>query len=171
MGDPRSGAIYQLQHGEVPQEGHVPLTEMEAAMLKAIPDVEERKRILAAMQTQQVARPLTFKEYSKVSLSRCLRWHPAGIEEWSVSDWAMAMAGEAGEVCNAVKKLRRLETGAQQTSGPQTREAAIAEIAKEIGDTYAYLDLLAQRLGIDIEKAIKDTFNRISERENFPERL
>lgn len=115
--------------------------------------------------------PLTFAEVSSVGLDRAMLWHPGGLDEWTVSDWACAMAGEAGEVCNAVKKLRRIETGAQQTKGPRTREEAVAEIAKEIGDTYLYLDLLAQRLGIDIAEAIRSTFNRVSEREGFPQRL
>lgn len=106
-----------------------------------------------------------------VQLSRSGRWHPGGLEEWSVSDWACAMAGEAGEVCNAVKKYNRLLTGAMSTTGPQTLEQAVADIAKEIGDTLAYLDLLAARLGIDTARAFAETFNRISVREGFPERI
>lgn len=110
-------------------------------------------------------------EISAINLRRALRWHKGGLEEWTPSDWACAMAGEAGEVCNAVKKLNRIDRGIQQAKGPKTREEAIAEIAKEIGDTFIYLDLLAQRLGIDIAQAIADTFNRVSEREGFPERI
>lgn len=40
-----------------------------------------------------------------------------------------------------------------------------------IGDTVVYLDLLAQRLGLRLEDCVRDTFNRISEREGFPERI
>jgi NTP pyrophosphatase (non-canonical NTP hydrolase) len=115
--------------------------------------------------------PLTFAHVSATNLERSLLWHKGGLEEWSVSDWACAMAGEAGEVCNAVKKLNRIDKDVQQNVGPQTREQAIAAIATEIGDTFMYLDLLAQRLGIDTAQAVRDTFNRISEREGFPQRL
>ncbi len=114
---------------------------------------------------------LTFRQVGETNLERAVLWHKGGLDEWSVSDWACAMAGEAGEVCNAVKKLNRIETGAQQTKGPQTREEAVAEIAKEIGDTFLYLELLAQRLGIDMAEAVRQTFNRVSEREGFPQRL
>ena len=114
---------------------------------------------------------LDFGQVSKTNRERALLWHRGGLGEWSVADWSNAMAGEAGEVCNAVKKLRRIETGVKQASGPQTREAAISEIKKEIGDTFLYLDLLAQRLDINIEEAIRETFNRVSEREGFPQRL
>jgi len=110
---------------------------------------------------------------SKINHERALLWHKNGIEEWSVADWAVAMAGEAGEICDAVKKLRRVEMGIQSKNknSPISADAAIAAVAQEIGDTFIYLDLLAQRLGIDIEQAIMDTFNRVSEREGFPQRL
>lgn len=114
---------------------------------------------------------LSFTQVSEINRARALVWHPKGLEEWSVADWAVAMAGEAGEVCNAVKKLRRIDSEMVQAEGPRGREQAVAEIAKEIGDTFLYLDLLAQRLGIDLPQAIVDTFNRVSVREGFPHRL
>lgn len=114
---------------------------------------------------------MNFKEVSAVNKERSLLWHGGGLDDWNIADWSNAMAGEAGEVCNAVKKYRRLECGVRQKNGPQNFEEAKAEIAKEIGDTFLYLDLLAQVLGIDIELAIRDTFNRVSEREGFPQKL
>ncbi len=80
------------------------------------------------------------------------------------------MCGEAGEAANAAKKLKRAETGLQQANG-MTEEDCRAALAQEIGDTYLYLDLLAQRCGIDMYEAVRDTFNRVSEREGFPQRL
>lgn len=114
---------------------------------------------------------LTFRQLAEINLERCLIWHKDGLEDWSVSDWACAMAGEAGEVCNAVKKLRRIECDANSVNNPESHAAAISAIALEIGDTLLYLNLLALRLGIDLEQAVKDTFNRVSEREGFPQRL
>jgi|SRR5579859_5841404 len=114
---------------------------------------------------------LTFEHVSQISLQRAMLWHPRGLNEWSESDWSNAMAGEAGEVCNAVKNLRRIQCGLTQSKGPKTADEAIAEIAKEIGDTYLYLDLLAARMGLKIEDCIRDTFNRVSEREGFPQRI
>jgi NTP pyrophosphatase (non-canonical NTP hydrolase) len=116
---------------------------------------------------------LTFEALATTSRTRADRWHPLGLDEWSVADWAVAMAGEAGEVCDAVKKFRRIETSVVSANPrqPADREAAVRAIAKEIGDTTVYLDLLAQRLGLRLEDCVRDTFNRISEREGFPERL
>jgi NTP pyrophosphatase (non-canonical NTP hydrolase) len=74
------------------------------------------------------------------------------------------MAGEAGEVCNAVKKLRRLADGTNTAKDPQTEAEAVALIAQELADTIIYADLLAARLGIDLERAIRDKFNDVSRR-------
>lgn len=80
-------------------------------------------------------------EISNKNYTRCLRWHPAGINSWSLSDWAVALSGEVGELCNVVKKLNR------------------------------HLDLFAAAAGIDLSKAIVDKFNEVSIRNGFPERL
>ena len=112
----------------------------------------------------------TFELVSRVNLERTKEWHPAGLEDWTPLEWAGAMCGEAGEAANAAKKLKRAETGLQQANGMTVNDARAA-LAQEIGDTYLYLDLLAQRCDIDMWEAIRDTFNRVSEREGFPQRM
>lgn len=118
---------------------------------------------------------LTFERVTRENLARCRRWHAGGIEEWSVADWAVAMAGEAGEVCNAVKKLRRIEDGLANISDParqlSTRQEAVDKIGEELADTFLYLNLLACRLGVDLAAAIVAKFNATSARYGFPERL
>jgi NTP pyrophosphatase (non-canonical NTP hydrolase) len=119
---------------------------------------------------------LTFDDLREKNRTRCLRWHPnGGVTAWSASQWGIAMAGEAGEVCNAIKKLNRIEDGInnQSTHSKQvdTKEEAIIEIGQEIADTIIYLDLLAQSLGLDVQQEVTKKFNRVSERYGFPERL
>ena len=113
--------------------------------------------------------------YSAVSLTRAMRWHRGGLTEWSVTDWATALAGEIGELCNAIKKYRRVEDSLQQHDGdtpaPRSFDDALRQIKKEIGDSYAYLDLTAQRFGLKLWDCARDVFNAISEREGFPERI
>jgi NTP pyrophosphatase (non-canonical NTP hydrolase) len=106
---------------------------------------------------------------SVISFARALRWHPDGLESWSLSDWGVALAGEVGELCNVIKKQNRVRDRMQQRG---TNEGALQHNLKmEIGDVYIYLDLLARRAGLNLEDCVRDTFNRISEREGFPERL
>jgi len=116
---------------------------------------------------------LTFHAVSEVNRARADRWHggfPDNDDGWTGADWSNAMQGEAGEAGNVVKKLRRIETGIAQASGV-TREELLAKLATEIGDTFLYLDLLAQHYGLDLAQCVVDTFNRVSVREGFPERI
>lgn len=96
-------------------------------------------------------------------------FHP--LYHWTPTDWACAMAGEAGEVCNAVKKLRRHEDGTNTAKDPQTVDELKTAVGKELADTIIYADLLAARLGVDLAQAVKDKFNEVSERMNSPLRL
>lgn len=118
---------------------------------------------------------LTFAKLTRVNYARCKRWHPGGIDEWSPSDWAVAMVGEAGEACNAIKKLRRVEGNIANKNDEgrtlATRAQAIDAIGDELADTLLYLSLLALRLNIDLEAATVRKFNAVSERYGFPERL
>ena len=101
----------------------------------------------------------------EMNTSRCNRWHPEGINSWSVMQWACATVGEAGEVCNKAKKIQR------ERDGLTGSRATIEDLGEEIADTIIYLDLLAASEGIDIYDAIKRKFNQVSEEQGFPERL
>lgn len=113
---------------------------------------------------------MSFEYVRNVNRQRALEWHPGGLEEWSPAEWGNAAAGEMGELCNVLKKLLRHEKGINQANG-LSRDELLEMAAQEIGDTYLYLDLIAQRLGLEMYDCIRDTFNRVSEREGFPQRL
>lgn len=108
----------------------------------------------------------TFETVAKHNLDRAKLWHPDGIDGWTPAEWGNAFAGEAGELCNVLKKILRHDSGIQQASGV-TKDKLIDAAAQEIGDAYLYLDLVAQRLGLDIYSCIRETFNRVSDREGF----
>lgn len=94
---------------------------------------------------------LSFDELRVANVTRCeASFHP--VADWSPTDWACAMAGEVGEACNLVKKLRRGEP------------IPLADIGDELADVVAYLDLLAARLGIDLGGAVARKFNSVSQR-------
>lgn len=113
---------------------------------------------------------LTIGYITAVNCSRKARWH--GVPDpWSLADWSNAMCGEAGEAANVVKKIRRLDLGMRQWRTPDNREELLNKLGKEIADTFLYLNLLADAAGIDMEAAIVQKFNEVSEAEGFPERL
>jgi NTP pyrophosphatase (non-canonical NTP hydrolase) len=109
-----------------------------------------------------------FEKFSQVNAERARQWHPGGLNEWSIADWAVAMAGEAGEVCNVVKKYNRVRDSLQ-SNNPKPFDWQ--QLADEIGDTFCYLDLLATRCGMTLEECVRTKFNKISEREGLPQRV
>lgn len=113
---------------------------------------------------------LDLNDLRAANVKRCEEvFHP--ICDWSPTDWACAMAGEQGEVCNAVKKLRRLADGTNTKKDPQTEEECINLIADELADTIIYADLLAARLQINLAEAVRAKFNVVSERMQSSVRL
>jgi NTP pyrophosphatase (non-canonical NTP hydrolase) len=103
---------------------------------------------------------LTFDELREANVSRCegpTFGHT--IASWTPTDWACAMAGECGEACNLIKKLRRGEA------------VPLDEIGRELADLVTYADLLAARLGIDLGEAVAMKFNEVSIRRGATERL
>lgn len=119
------------------------------------------------------AEALTFDRLTEVNTSRAARWHPGfpGPDStWTIADWSNALCGEAGELANVIKKLRRYQCGLRGEGDP-TVEDLLAQAAEELADVITYADLLAARLGVDLPLAIVDKFNKVSERQGFPERL
>ena len=102
--------------------------------------------------------PLEFSELRKANEIRCEALYHA-IDDWSPTDWACAAAGEMGEACNLIKKMRRGE------------DISLNDVAYELADTVIYLDLLAARLGIDLAHAIAAKFNKVSIERESPVRL
>jgi len=150
------------------EESALAVAERFRAMGGSAEETESVRRLLLGLPSE-----LSFAALRRVNLPRCRRWnHGMRLHEfaWSAGDWALAMVGEAGELANQVKKLRRIECGVPSTRDP-SREELLSLIADEMGDVVSYLDLLAAYLGIDLASAVAGKFNSVSEREGFPERL
>ena len=117
----------------------------------------------------------------EANATRKVRWHGPETEEWSLGDWGNAMQGEAGEVGDVIKKIRRAET----RTGPQTMDdvpALLEELDHEMADTMIYLDLIdheANRLrrlcgmpeSSTLSVAVARKFNIVSDKQGFPEKV
>ena len=80
-------------------------------------------------------------------------------DDWSLNDWMTAVCGEVGELANMLKKVRR---------GDYTLKENRKEIADEIADVVIYLDILADKTGIDLGEAVISKFNEKSREQNLP---
>ncbi|MGV3539693.1 MAG: hypothetical protein ACO1OQ_07780 [Rufibacter sp.] len=72
--------------------------------------------------------------------------------DWSLADWSNAIAGETGEMCNLIKKIRRGDG------------IDVQEVGKELADIVIYADLLADQLGLDLGECVRQKFNEVSDR-------
>ena len=107
---------------------------------------------------------ITFKELSEKNLLRCLNDYKSKVYEYSAMEWGCKVAGETGELCNVLKKLRRIEDKKEQyNKESETEETLLKQAADEIGDVVIYLDLLAKRIGLNLSDCVKNKFNYNSE--------
>lgn len=97
---------------------------------------------------------LTFDDFQRINKERCEQvFHP--VDDWTENDWALALAGEVGELCNLLKKKRR---------GDDVNEE---DIDREAADIYAYLDLFLTRRRRITGNVIAAKFNEVSRLKNF----
>lgn len=77
------------------------------------------------------------------------------VTDWTIDQCHTATSGELGEFANLVKKLNR---------GDLTDGEFRILAAKELADVNTYLDILADRCGINLANAIMEKFNEVSVR-------
>jgi NTP pyrophosphatase (non-canonical NTP hydrolase) len=102
---------------------------------------------------------MNLQEFGRINRQRCES--PDGfnhwLDSWSASDWFTAVLGELGEAANIAKKLNRVRDGIP--GNKQTPEELRSALARELADTFIYLDLLAQSQGISLAEVVPDVFN------------
>lgn len=70
--------------------------------------------------------------------------------------FACELAGEVGELCNMVKKLERMK---MQLPGSHVE---VRHLAMELADVVIVADLIADKLNVDLKRAITEKFNHTS---------
>lgn len=94
---------------------------------------------------------LSFNELRKANRKMSEDSFPAS-KKWKTADWAMAITGELGELCNMFKK---------RSHG---KEISQEDIEHEFADIQIYLEKWADREGIDLASATRKKFNIVAER-------
>lgn len=100
---------------------------------------------------------MEFKTLREANLLRQEEWVTSD-EKLSITFKATELAGEVGEACNIVKKLERKRLGIA------TSEASLLDLAEELADVMICVDLLAAETGIDLDEAVKNKFNKTSDK-------
>lgn len=110
---------------------------------------------MAKRKTNQ--KRLTFEAFQALNSRRCDVAFPM-CWDWTLNDWAVALAGESGELCNLLKKIKR---GDLTVRGE--RQALLAELA----DIMTYCDLMMTKLGASTADEIQKKFAEVSQRVGF----
>lgn len=105
-----------------------------------------------------IKNPLTFDELHKINAARC-NADIRPLNAWTPLEWGGCIAGETGELCNYLKKMKR---------GDKIDKKVLAH---ELADIVSYADLLASLLDIDLGEAIREKFNIVSKRWNSKYKL
>jgi len=105
---------------------------------------------------------MTFQELRKRNVERCKPGFKYDVGDLSPDEWLTCVSEEVGEIARV---LHRLRIGKVSPSDAQML------IREEVGDVVTYLDLLSERLGIDLGEATRDKFNAVSERIGSPVRI
>ncbi len=114
--------------------------------------------------------PLTFDALRSANSNRRASISHGG-NTWTLGDWACALAGEVGEACNIIKKIRRGDFEPHPDGYGDGYDDAKVALAKELADVITYCDLLAEVLHIDLGEAVRSKFNEVSVRRSLPHRL
>lgn len=104
-------------------------------------------------------RGLTFEQLRYANVQRNKEWDPEG--KISALFRSTEFAGEAGEICNVVKKIER------ERMGLKGSRSSLLDLAAELADTQITLDLLAMHYSIDIGAATILAFNKKSSEHGF----
>jgi NTP pyrophosphatase (non-canonical NTP hydrolase) len=99
---------------------------------------------------------LTFAEYAKGNRLRSAEtFKRDAVREHAIA-FTLGLCEEAGEVAG---KVRAIEGITHRKAGTEP-----IEVAKEVGDVLAYLDLVAQSYGYTLEYCAQMKYNAVSER-------
>ncbi len=111
--------------------------------------------------------PLTIKEFHEANEARRRASSSTGggtESTWNLADWTNELCGEAGELANLAKKIRRARPAQNGKKADPTLEEAKGDLAAEIADVVICASLVAGYLGIDLEQAMREKFNVVSDR-------
>lgn len=99
---------------------------------------------------------LTFKEFQRRNAERSRSAFPSQC--MTPEFLAVGIAGEAGEMCNIVKKVMR---------GDFTLQSHREEVLDEIADIMTYCDLFMSLMGEDTDHRLQTKFAEVSKRRNY----
>lgn len=97
-----------------------------------------------------------YRDLHEANIERQKEWDPTSVI--TIEYRGNELAGEVGEACNLIKKMARERLGLR---GSRTTPE---ELAEELADVVICADLIAMQAGINLDKAVRQKFNKTSEK-------
>lgn len=102
-----------------------------------------------------------------INKERAEEW--PGNENITLEFRGLELAGEAGELCNVIKKLARVRL---EIVGTTEGEGRLSEmVSDEIGDVVICATLIANHLNLSLEECVVNKFNKTSLKHDLKARL
>lgn len=101
---------------------------------------------------------MTFDVFQEVNARRCREVWREELKDWTLDDWAHALAAEVGEVNQVFVRVK-------QGRLPQTEKRA--ELLKELADVICFADLMITALQGNTESVVIAKFDEVSVRHGW----
>ncbi|MEP3430305.1 MAG: MazG-like family protein [Roseibium sp.] len=106
---------------------------------------------------------MKFSDLRHANITRQKEW--PGNDQADIAFRGLEVAGEFGEVAEALKKYLRAQRGIKGST------ATLDDVASEMADSIIALDLLADLIGVDLGAAVASKFNKTSEKYGLATRM
>lgn len=107
-----------------------------------------------AWELYEESNTLTLSEFRTKNVERCEKgFFP--LFSKNGTHYGNALAGETGEACNIIRKLAENRPNVD-----------IEDLADELADIITYVDLVGAYYSIDLETALRNKFNKVSDKVN-----
>lgn len=106
---------------------------------------------------------MKFSDLRQANVTRQKEW--PGNDQADIAFRGLEVAGEFGEVAEALKKYLRGQRGIKGSA------ASLEDVAAEMADAIISLDLLADQMGVDLGAAVAKKFNATSEKYGLETRI
>ena len=101
---------------------------------------------------------MTFDAFQEVNARRCREVWSEELKDWTLDDWAHALAAEVGEVNQVFVRVK-------QGRLPQSEKRA--ELLKELADVICFADLMVTALQGNTEAVVIAKFDEVSVRHGW----
>lgn len=97
---------------------------------------------------------MTFDEYQKRALTTAIK-NPDPLMDKTI--WVMGVAGEAGEIVEKWKKIVAYHNA-------EITDERLKDLSKELGDVVWYIAVLADSLGLSLDKIMQENIQKLADR-------